>query len=72
MDEVGPMVCVGFHLGRTGAYALVGRVESHPSDGQATSCGMFWYTCVVSTLDSLPVNRRVCVPVMLVFFSMTY
>ena len=39
-----------------------------PPMGRPISCSVFWYICVLSTLDSLSANRWVCVPVMLVFY----
>ena len=34
MGEFGPVSCVGFLVGGTGACILVGGAESFPSDGQ--------------------------------------
>ena len=34
MGEVGPMACLGFLVGGTGALVLVGGAGSFPSDGK--------------------------------------
>ena len=49
VGEVDSGTSVGFLVRGTGACALVNRAESFPSDSRATSDGVFWTVCELST-----------------------
>ena len=63
----GPVSCVGFLMGGTGACVLVGRAESFPSDEQGHVRWCVLGVCELSiTLGNLCANGWVCVPVFFV------
>ena len=72
VGEVGQGACVGFLVGGTGAYVLVGRAGSSPSGGQCHIRGCVLGVCELSTtLGSLSADGWGCVPVLLVVWPET-
>ena len=70
VGEFGPVTCVGFLLGGTGACILVVRAWSCP--WRALPCQMVFFWCVTelsTSLGSLCANGWVCFPVLFVVWQ---